>query len=632
MIESRSFREFVSSAIGRSETKRARQRQTLPPRREAGQRPAVAPASVITHTRGIRRSRDPGVALSWLSLGAAWTAFTVGSLVLIGWATGIEVLRGVITGSTVMLPYTALCFGIGGISLLLLRVRPTSRASLRGDDGSGKIASHGKPVTTSEAPSSIWGLRVAGALALVLTVVGIMMLAQRISGRELGINLLLFPNELSEYPFRPLGLMAVNSALSFVLLGLALLAIAIDSHRGAKEAGARSRSRAVDYSQLLGALVLLIALTALIGYAYGVQALYSFDRASGMALSTALTFMMLSLGVLAARPNHGMTALIASRDAAGVMARPLLAAAVLVPFGLGLVWLAARRASFVTREGGVSLFVVLAIVTFVVLVLRSASVVQRTGRAREQARASADRARVSAEAANRAKSDFLTVMSHELRTPLNAIAGYTQLLEMGLHGPITDAQRDALARIDRSHRYLLRLINDVLNFARVESGRVEYELRPLLLAEVVRDVEPMIESQLAAKQLAYSVALAPGLRVRADREKLQQILLNLLSNAVKFTPSGGEVSVESVDRVDGGEDEGMVYLRVRDSGIGIPRDRLETVFEPFVQVDTSLTRRQEGVGLGLAISRDVARGMGGDLRARSEPGKGSTFTLALPLA
>jgi signal transduction histidine kinase len=141
----------------------------------------------------------------------------------------------------------------------------------------------------------------------------------------------------------------------------------------------------------------------------------------------------------------------------------------------------------------------------------------------------------------------------------------------------------------------------------------------------------MIESQLAAKQLAYSVALAPGLRVRADREKLQQILLNLLSNAVKFTPSGGEVSVESVDRVDGGEDEGMVYLRVRDSGIGIPRDRLETVFEPFVQVDTSLTRRQEGVGLGLAISRDVARGMGGDLRARSEPGKGSTFTLALPL-
>jgi signal transduction histidine kinase len=335
-----------------------------------------------------------------------------------------------------------------------------------------------------------------------------------------------------------------------------------------------------------------------------------------------------------------MTGLIVSRDVAGVLVRPLLAAALLVPFGLGWIWLAARRASLVTHEGGVSLFVVLSIVTFVVLVLRSAWIVQRAGRAREQARAAAERARmtaerarVTAETANRAKSDFLTVMSHELRTPLNAIAGHTQLLEMGLHGPITPAQRDALARIDRSHRYLLRLINDVLNFARVESGRVEYDLRAISLTEVVRDVEPMIESQLAAKQLAYSVTLSPGLNVRADREKVQQILLNLLSNAVKFTPAGGQVRVESVERGDGiPEDLGMVYLRIKDNGIGIPRDRLETVFEPFVQVDTSLTRRQEGVGLGLAISRDVARGMGGDLRARSEPGKGSSFTLALPVA
>jgi signal transduction histidine kinase len=237
----------------------------------------------------------------------------------------------------------------------------------------------------------------------------------------------------------------------------------------------------------------------------------------------------------------------------------------------------------------------------------------------------ADRQRRAADDANRAKSSFLAVMSHELRTPLNAIGGYVQLLEMGIHGPVTDAQREALGRVERSQKHLLRLINDVLNLARIESGRVEYVLEDVDLAQLMADVTPMVEPQMTAKALALAVAVSAGTVARADREKVQQIVINLLSNALKFTPAGGRVRVEA--HRDG---PGTVSLSVADTGIGIPEDKQASVFDPFVQVDMSRTRRSEGSGLGLAISRDLARGMGGDLRVESTVGEGSTFTLTLP--
>ncbi|HEY0016391.1 MAG TPA: PAS domain-containing sensor histidine kinase [Longimicrobium sp.] len=240
-----------------------------------------------------------------------------------------------------------------------------------------------------------------------------------------------------------------------------------------------------------------------------------------------------------------------------------------------------------------------------------------------------DRQRAAAEEANRAKSSFLAVMSHELRTPLNAIAGYVQLLEMGIHGPVTEPQLGALDRIGRSQKHLLRLINDVLNLARIESGRVEYMLEDIQVPELLSSVMPMVEPQMQAKGLRLEVEVGVPAPVRADREKVQQILINLLSNALKFTPEGGRVMVDA--RVDP-ERPGQVYIRVTDTGIGIPPEKQTSVFEPFVQVDMSRTRRSEGTGLGLAISRDLARGMGGDLRVRSQEGVGSTFTLTLPAA
>jgi signal transduction histidine kinase len=248
----------------------------------------------------------------------------------------------------------------------------------------------------------------------------------------------------------------------------------------------------------------------------------------------------------------------------------------------------------------------------------------------ERARSEADAARHAAEQANQSKSDFLAAMSHELRTPLNAIAGYAELLEVGVHGPLSVSQRDAVRRIRRSEEILLGRINDVLNFAKIEAGRIEYDIGVVPLADAITSVAPLIENQLASKRLGFVSRVAPDVLVRTDRDKLQQILINLLSNAVKFTASGGEVTIDLGTRP--GAPAGFALLRVSDTGIGIPREKQESVFDPFIQVHRRLTSSTEGTGLGLAISRDLARGMGGELRVRSVEGKGSTFTLALPLA
>jgi signal transduction histidine kinase len=218
-------------------------------------------------------------------------------------------------------------------------------------------------------------------------------------------------------------------------------------------------------------------------------------------------------------------------------------------------------------------------------------------------------------------------MSHELRTPLNAIGGYAELMEMGLRGPVTDQQQEDLARIQASQRHLLGLINEVLNYARLETGTVRYDLAAVRMGDALAAAEALIAPQARAKGLALIVTEVPGdVAVRADADKLRQIVVNLLSNALKFTDRGGRIELRCTPQ------NGCVLLRVADTGIGIPADKLEAIFEPFVQVRADLTRTAEGTGLGLAISRDLARGMGGDLTAESTLGVGSTFTLTLPQA
>ncbi|HEU4993957.1 MAG TPA: PAS domain-containing sensor histidine kinase [Gemmatimonadaceae bacterium] len=251
-----------------------------------------------------------------------------------------------------------------------------------------------------------------------------------------------------------------------------------------------------------------------------------------------------------------------------------------------------------------------------------------TERRASQERAIADARRVAqAEAASRAKSEFLAAMSHELRTPLNAIGGYGELLEIGVGGPVSEQQHEYLERIRRSQQHLLAIINNLLNFSRIEAGQVSYDISNVRMHEVVDRVLELVAPQAERKSLALQHGACPKHGVaRADQLKVEQIVLNLLSNAVKFTPEGGKVTASC------GHEDGKASIQVRDTGPGVPPDQREAIFEPFVQLGRTLSSSHEGTGLGLAISRDLARAMGGDIQYETAPGGGAIFTLTLPRA
>jgi signal transduction histidine kinase len=690
----------------------------------------------------------------------------VGVLVLIGWWRGIEALRTIIPGLIPMIPNTAVASIIGGLGVICA-------------------------VRAERDPRFALATRV---LAIALTTLGALFFIERAANVSLGIDLLLFADAVKGMESLPPGRPAINSAIVMALDGVALLAVGVRTPNGRRP------------TEGLSAIAAIIAFTAIIGYMYGVQGLYSFGPRTGMALLTAVTLCGLSIGIVFVRPTEGAASLIASADTSGAMVRRLIPPALIVPIGLGALWLLARDANWLTRETGVTAIVGAVVITFIVLVMRAAAVVRRTDEERddsllraEQARASAERAadrtnrlrrtaealssaltpiavarvivseglpalgamasevavlttggdvldlmavsglpsdvadawrrfpvtsrvpladavrttqpvllrsseeighrypdlapvlesvnvramivtpmivdgrplgslsfsfsdprsfdetdvtftrtlgqqcaqalerarlfaaeqsaRADAEAANRAKTEFLAMMSHELRTPLNAIAGYAELMEMGISGPVSDMQREQLGRIRRSQRHLLGIIEDLLDLSRLEHGvPADIELGAVPVNETLGGLEALIAPQLKARNLTYIYNPAEvNLVAYGNRARVEQIVLNLLSNAIKYTAPGGRIGLSS------GLHAGRVEIRVSDTGHGIPREKLDAVFEPFTRVEMDLTRTTEGTGLGLAISRHLARAMMGDLTARSEVGRGSIFTLTLPI-
>jgi len=706
-------------------------------------------------------------AFQLIPLIAGTLAALVGMLVLIGWWRDIAALRTIIPGLIPTIPNTAIASIVGGLAVVA--------------------------ATRADRDDRVGG--VTRALAIVLTTLGALFFFERVTNVDLGIDLLVFGDQVKVFDWQPPGRPALNSALVMILDGVALLLIDIETRRGRRPA------------EVLSGLAALICFIAILGYMYGVRSLYSYGpRTGGMALLTALTLCVLSLGILFARPEHGAVSMFAAADPSGAMVRRLTPPALIVPIGLGALWLLARDAEWVTREGGVTAFVGAVVITFLLLVMRAASVVRRTDDERDElllraesalsvAERAADRtgrlrrtaealsgaltpiavarvivseglpalgatasevavltadgvvldlmavsglpsdvadawrrfpvtsrvpladavrttepvllgspeeiaqrypdlapvldgvniramivtpmivdgrplgslsfsfsgarlfdeddvtftrtlgqqcaqalerarlfaaeqsARADAEAANRAKTEFLAMMSHELRTPLNAIAGYTELLELGISGPVSDMQREQLGRIRRSQRHLLGIIEDLLDLSRLEHGvPADIELGPVPIQETLGSLEPLIAPQLKARNLTYIYHPADGdLIAYGNRARVEQIVLNLLSNAIKYTAPGGRVGLSSDLR------GGQVRIRVSDTGHGIPREKLDSIFEPFTRLEMDLTRTTEGTGLGLAISRHLARAMTGDLTVKSEIGRGSMFTLTLPV-
>ena len=241
----------------------------------------------------------------------------------------------------------------------------------------------------------------------------------------------------------------------------------------------------------------------------------------------------------------------------------------------------------------------------------------------------AEASRTEAEQANRAKSEFLANMSHEIRTPINAMLGYTDILDAGVAGPLTEQQYHHLDRIKVSGRHLIRLIDDLLDFASIETARLSIDKRVAPASDAIRTALTVVEPQATAKPIKITTEIVADPQYVGDPQRVEQILVNLLGNAVKFTPPHGRVRLECRTLRANGAGARTQFV-VEDTGRGIPAERLPTIFDAFVQGHTGYTRPHGGSGLGLSISRRLAELMGGTIGAYSKEGQGSRFTLTLP--
>ncbi|HET6760948.1 MAG TPA: HAMP domain-containing sensor histidine kinase [Gemmatimonadaceae bacterium] len=523
----------------------------------------------------------------------------VGALVLVGWALDLPLVTEWSHGSYPMLPLTALCFVLAGGSLTMA-VRP--RRSAR-----------------TEALQQ--------TLAAAVATISILTLYEYLRGGGPEFDLLLFGDKLRGGPLSPPGRITINSAACLLLYALALLFIPHDQRKRDLRA------------QMFATPGLLIALIAVLGYVFGVPGMYALSQSSGMALPTAITHLILGVGIILAVSDRGVATLLMDEGAAGVLTRRLLPAALLAPVLLGAVRLAGEAAGIYESEFGASLFAVSSILIFVVLVLWSARVLRDTDKERvdllvleQQARAHAERARSEAEAAraeaeraNNSKTDFLAVMSHELRTPLTAIMGYEELLSDGITGPVTELQRQQLGRINASARHLLGLIDEILTFARVDIGRERVRWESMSINHTLADAASLVQPMAADKHLGFVVELLDeDQAIQTDGTKLRQMLVNLLSNGIKFTDKG-EV------RLGCAINNGVLEVRIADTGVGIAAENIEDVFEPFWQAEQTATRKTGGTGLGLSVTRKLARLLGGDVTVASRMGAGTTFLLTLPM-
>jgi signal transduction histidine kinase len=523
----------------------------------------------------------------------------LGALALVGWALNLPFVTTATTGGYPLLPLMALCFVLAG-GALTMAVRP-----------------HRTPTTEAIQQT---------LAALVATIAGLT-LYEYLRGSESGFDLLLFGEKLKRVSTNPPGRISINSAGSLLLFALALLSIPHDRRRQDLRA------------QMFATPALLIALLAILGYLFGVKGMYNLSQSSGMALWTAIGQLILGVGILLALRDRGVAVLLMDDGAAGVLTRRLLPAALLAPILLGVIRILGESSGFYETEFGVSLFAVASILTFVGLVLWSARVLRNTDKERvdllaleqqarlhaERARSEAETARAEAERANNSKTDFLAVMSHELRTPLTAIMGYEELLSDGITGPVTELQRQQLGRINASARHLLGLIDEILTFARVDVGRERVRWESMSVNHTIADSAALVEPMAAAKSIDFIVdLLEEDQAIQTDGTKLRQMLVNLLSNGIKFTENG-EV------RVSCAVSDGVLEVSIADTGVGIPAENIEEVFELFWQAEQTATRKTGGTGLGLSVTRKLARLLGGDVTVASRVGMGTTFLLTLPM-
>ncbi|WP_242361213.1 MULTISPECIES: ATP-binding protein [unclassified Anaeromyxobacter] len=469
-----------------------------------------------------------------------------------------------------------------------------------------------------------WARIASRVIGVLVAALGAATLVEHLALVDLHIDRVLVPglglSAAVTLPGRP----GPPAAASFLLAGVVLV-------------GLDARRRAAWLAQGLAIVAMAIALLGVVGHTFDVSLLYREATVTGIAFPSAIALLTLDVGLLCARPDRGFVANLASTGAGSALARRLLVYVLLLPLLLGGLALAVTGAS---GEGAlaVSLLVVVLSLLFVVLVLRDAVAIDRMELAKlraqeahaasreELARALAREqdARVHAEAASRSKDEFLATLSHELRTPLNAILGWSGLLRDAGGDPERLAR--GLAVIERNGRTLAQLVSDLLDMSRIAAGKIEVGHADVDLLGVVDDAVEAVRATARAKGVALSRTAGPELpRVVGDAARLRQVAWNLLSNAVKFTQPGGSVDVRLA------ASRGGALLEVKDTGVGMARDFLPVVFDPFVHAEGASVRRHGGLGLGLAITRQLVALHGGTIEAESDgPGRGATFRVVLP--
>lgn len=529
---------------------------------------------------------------------------------LLGWIIGSATLRSLVAGLRDMSPLTAVCLILSGVALSAIHF--------------GAVASR----------------RAGQLLALVVTVLAGLMLAEYIFGTDLGIDEIFFPTatKLSgeTYPGRasaPTGVALLLSGLALILLGVLDL-------------------RARRISQFFVLLSGLIGFAALMGYLFGSERFTEMTGQIPVALNSAIALVALAVGVLASTPQLGVMAVLTAPDLGGRVARRLLPVAVLVPVILQWVMEGGLRLRLYALPYGIALVVTAMVVIFVAVVWKIAHTLSRVDRERtavevershlldeehqmreaeQRSREEAERRRQELEEVTESRARLVRGFSHDLKNPLGAADGYAEMLEMGVYGALEPRQQESVARIRGALLSALALIDDLVELARSEAGQLTLERTPVDVRRTAGEVAEEHRARAEASGLAFAVELPAALpAVVSDASRVRQILGNLLSNAIKYTPAGGRVTLRAELRTMGPDRRGgrWLCLAVQDTGPGIAKEKQKLLFQEFVRLAEGGER---GVGLGLAISRRVARLLGGDLTVESEAGQGSTFTLWLPV-
>jgi len=519
------------------------------------------------------------------SVVCVYITFAFGFLGLLSRMTGEHAMRGLDNPMLQMKPNTAIGFMCMSAALWLLLGRKGS-----------------------------WNYKLAYALAWAVTLLGGLTLSEWVTGWNFGIDNILFPeSESIEHP----GRMVAVSAVNFTLKGLALLMIDWETRRGVRPA------------QILSLLTAVVPFQVFIAYSYGAEAMLTvgnLPHLTQMSPHTAAAWLAISLATICARPGAGVVKpVFADVPSAGAL-RKVLLIAVVAPLLLAVVANRAQAVAFYHPGFGASLLTLFCVIFMMWALWRATAQVVHT-------EVDLINARDSAQDANKTKSEFLANMSHEIRTPLSAILGFTDLLR---RKDLTEKQREDYSEvIARNGRQLSTLINDILDLSKVEAGKLTVESIPISLCKAVRDTIELIRPQADAKNLRIFFESSLGGHtdwIFSDPTRLNQIFLNLLGNAVKFTQAG-EIRIQVARLADSDHDYSAFHVRIIDTGVGIEPDQHGSLFKAFSQADASTTRKFGGTGLGLILSKRLAKALGGDLQLeQSRPGHGSVFTLTLRAA